>query len=73
MGGDWRFDPGRDDQRRQLSGIIGFRFLAEHIMLKFKFNQNHPAANRVAVADRLDALGGDRNREVAALMRQRLD
>ena len=73
VGSDWQFEPEREDQRRQLRGIIGFRFLVERITLKFKFNQNHPTANRVAVADRLDALGTDCNRAVAALMRERLD
>ncbi len=72
VGGDWQFEPGREDQRSQLRGIIGFRFLAERITLKFKFNQNHPTANRVAVADHLDTLGNDRHRAVAALMRDRL-
>lgn len=73
VGADWQFEPEREDQRSQLRGIIGFRFIAERITLNFKFNQNHPTANRVAVADRLDALGTDRNRAVAALMRERLD
>lgn len=73
VGADWQFAPEREDQRSQLRGIIGFRFIAERITLKFKFNQNHPPANRVAVAGRLDALGNDRNRAVAALMRERLD
>lgn len=73
VGSDWRFEPEREDQRRQLRGIIGFRFFADRIRLNFKFNQNHPTANRIAVADRLDTLGNDRNRAVAALMRERLD
>ena len=73
VGGDWQFAPEREDQRSQLRGIIGFRLIAERITLNFKFNQNHPTANRVAVAERLDALGTDRNRAVAALMRERLD
>ena len=73
VGSDWQFEPQREDQRSQLRGIIGFRFLVERVTLNFKFNQNHPTANRVAVADRLDALGTDRNRAVAALMRERLD
>jgi len=73
VGSDWQFEPGREDQRSQLRGIVGFRFLVDRITLKFKFNQNHPTANRVAVADRLDVLGSDRSRAVAALMRERLD
>lgn len=71
-GSDWRFEPERIEQRSQLRGIVGFRFVVDRITLKFKFNQNHPTANRSAVADHLDALGGDRHHAVAALMRERL-
>lgn len=73
IGSDWQFEPEREDQRSQLRGIIGFRFLVERVTLKFKFSQNHPLANRIAVADRLDALDTERTRAVAALMRERLD
>lgn len=73
VGSDWQFEPGREDHRSQLRGIIGFRLSVERVALKFKFNQNHPTDNRVAVADSLDALGTDRQRAVAALMRERLD
>ncbi len=73
VGSDWQFEPEREDQRSQLRGIIGFRFLVERVTLKFKFNQNHPLTNRIAVADRLDALGSERTSAVATLMRERLD
>ena len=72
-GSDWRFEPGREAHARQLRGIVGFRMQVERISLTFKLNQNHPRANRVAVAERLDALATDRSRGVAALMRERLD
>ena len=72
VGGDWRFDPERDDQRVQLRGLVGFRLRVDQAILKFKLSQNHPQANRAAVADRLDALGGDRGRAVARLMRERM-
>lgn len=71
VGKDWRFEPDRDDHRRQLRGIVGFRFRPARIELKFKLNQNHPPANVRAVAEEL-ARGGDAEREVAALMRERL-
>ena len=73
VGSHWQFDPAQPDQRSQLRGIIGFRLRVDRVTLKFKFNQNHPPANRIAVADRLDALGSERERAVAALMRERLD
>ena len=46
VGSDWRFEFERDDHRSQLRGIVGFRFVAERIELKFKLSQNHPLANR---------------------------
>ncbi|RDZ28439.1 FMN-binding negative transcriptional regulator [Lysobacter silvisoli] len=72
VGGDWRFEPEVEAQRRQLRGIVGFRFEVERATLKFKFNQNHPVANREAVAQRLDALDDARSHEVAALVRSYL-
>jgi len=70
VGSDWRYDHGREDIRSQLSGIVGFEFAVHRVQLKFKLNQNHPHANRAAVADRLGAQEREASREVAALMRQ---
>lgn len=70
-GQSWRFEPGRDDHRRQLRGIVGFRFEPARIELKFKLNQNHPAANRDAVAARLAALDDPGAGAIAAMMRGR--
>jgi transcriptional regulator len=70
-GGDWRFESDRDDQRRQLRGIIGFRFHVDAASLKFKLNQNHPTANRLSVAARLEQQPREASRDVAALMRAR--
>lgn len=71
VGGNWRYEHGRDEHRVQLRGIIGFRLVAERISLKFKLNQNHPAENRRSVADHLEALAQGRGPEVARLMRGR--
>ncbi|WP_363797166.1 FMN-binding negative transcriptional regulator [Lysobacter firmicutimachus] len=73
IGSDWRFEFERDDHRRQLRGIVGFRFVAERIELKFKLSQNHPAANRDSVAAQLQAQDRDDSRAVAALMRERAE
>jgi transcriptional regulator len=69
-GSDWKFEPEREDHRTQLRGIVGFRFVPERIELKFKLNQNHPAANRQAVTEALLRQGGEAG-AVAALMLER--
>ncbi|MDR7098735.1 transcriptional regulator [Lysobacter niabensis] len=71
VGRDWRFEYGRDDHRSQLRGIIGFRFHVDTASLKFKLNQNHPIANRLAVAEQLETQQRDDSRDIAALMRAR--
>lgn len=71
VGRDWRFEFERADHRVQLRGIIGFRFHVDTAALKFKLNQNHPVANRLAVADQLQRQSRDASREIAALMRAR--
>ena len=71
VGSDWRFEFDRDDQRRQLRGIIGFRLHVDTARLKFKLNQNHPVANRLSVAARLEQQPWEASRDIAALMRAR--
>jgi len=70
-GGDWRFDPLEPRFRRQLAGMVGFRFLPQRIQVKHKLGQNHPAANRAAVATALEQ-GDAAARAVATLMRATL-
>ena len=72
IGSDWHFDPGRDDLRVQLKGIVGFRMQASRIELKFKLSQNHPPANQDSVIDALMAQGSERALAIADLMRARL-
>lgn len=71
VGQSWRFEPERDDHRRQLRGIVGFRFVPERIDLKFKLSQNHPEANRTAVIDALGTLDDHNAHQVASMMRDR--
>jgi transcriptional regulator len=71
-GSSWRYEHERDDHRSQLRGIIGFRMAVDRITLKFKLNQNHPAANRAAVATQLAGQQREASRDVAALMRERM-
>ena len=72
VGSDWRYDHEREDHSSQLRGIIGFRLAVDRATLKFKLNQNHPEANRVAVATQLAGQPREASRDVAALMRERL-
>lgn len=69
VGQSWRFEPEQDAQRRQVAGIVGFRFVPARIEMKFKLNQNHPVANREAAAGALDALGNENAAAIAAMMR----
>ncbi|WP_242107677.1 FMN-binding negative transcriptional regulator [Luteimonas aquatica] len=68
VGSDWRFEPEREDHRVQLRGIVGFRFVPARVELKFKLSQNHPEANRRAVAEALGARDDAGARAVAAMM-----
>jgi transcriptional regulator len=73
VGSDWRYEHDRDELRSQLRGIVGFSLAITRATLKFKLNQNHPSANQAAVADRLALQEREASREVAALMRARID
>jgi len=68
VGGDWRYEHDRDDHRRQLRGITGFRLVAGRIELKFKLNQNHPTANQARVAAVLRTFDDAGARGVSELM-----
>ncbi|MBA2238779.1 MAG: FMN-binding negative transcriptional regulator [Lysobacter sp.] len=70
VGGEWKFEPDRDDHFRQLRGIVGFRLVVSSVRMTFKLSQNHPPDNRASVARRLASQGTDRSRELAALMRE---
>ena len=72
VGHDWRFEHDRETHVRQLKGIIGFRFIPDHVELKAKFNQNHPAANVLGVAEGLKQLPDPHAHEVAQEMMDRL-
>jgi len=71
-GGDWRYDHDDPRERAQLRGIVGFRFRAARIELKFKLNQNHPPANVAGAIEGLRGRPGEDAAEIAALMAGRL-
>lgn len=71
VGSDWRFEREREGHTRQLKGIVGFRFTVSEAAIKVKLNQNHPRANREAVAAHLGAQQREDSREIAMMMRAR--
>ncbi|PPU78751.1 MULTISPECIES: FMN-binding negative transcriptional regulator [Xanthomonas] len=73
VGSDWQFEMQRDSHRRQLRGLVGFRFVPSRIELTFKLSQNHPPANRRSVSQALAQQPGENARAVAAWMRDTQD
>ena len=74
VGSDWQFEPDtREDHRRQLGGIVGFRLEAKQISIKFKLSQNHPEANIESVIDELPRSNQRDGDVIAYLMREQLD
>lgn len=71
VGRHWRFEREREEHMALLRGIVGFRFVADSTLLKFKLNQNHPEANRVSVARELLAQPHGSFREIGAMMQAR--
>jgi transcriptional regulator len=70
LGSGWQPAFGTDALTRDLAGIVGFTLEAETIQLKFKLNQNHPAANVIGAAAALERQPDANARETAALMRE---
>jgi transcriptional regulator len=60
-------------RQRLLSDIVGFELLVDEIQVKFKLNQNHPAANVEGVIAGLRGEGGEDAVALAALMQAALD
>jgi transcriptional regulator len=72
LGSGWQPAYGSAALAQDLRGIVGFTLQAERIELKFKLNQNHPAANVEGAAAALERSGEPLAAETAALMRERL-
>ncbi|MBB3761115.1 FMN-binding negative transcriptional regulator [Xanthomonas arboricola] len=73
VGSDWLFEMERDSHRRQLRGLIGFRFVPSRIELTFKLSQNHPAANQRSVSQFLAQQPDQASNAIAALMQAAMD
>lgn len=72
VGSDWRYEADNAAHSVQLRGIVGFRMRVASVELKFKLNQNHPEANVRGAAAALAASAREGDREIAALMTERL-
>jgi transcriptional regulator len=66
-GSEWKFD--RAEVGHMLEAIVGFRIPIRTLQGKWKLNQNHPPERRQKVIAALEALGGEDNLAIAALMR----
>ncbi|NJB92020.1 FMN-binding negative transcriptional regulator [Xanthomonas arboricola] len=73
VGSDWLFEMERDSHRRQLCGLVGFRFVPSRIELTFKLSQNHPAANQRGVSQFLAQQPDQASNAIAALMQAAMD
>ncbi|MBB4129593.1 MULTISPECIES: FMN-binding negative transcriptional regulator [unclassified Xanthomonas] len=73
VGSDWLFEMERDSHRRQLRGLVGFRFVPSRIELTFKLSQNHPAANQRSVSQLLAQQPDQASHAIAALMQAAMD
>jgi transcriptional regulator len=67
----WRFDGPEEFARKKLAAIAGFEVTMERLEGKWKMSQNRSADDQARVAERLER-GGEQERAVAALMRERL-
>ena len=71
VGSHWEFKPeSREEHRRQLGGIVGFRLEAKQISIKFKLSQNHPEANIQAVIEQLPNSNQRDGAVIAEMMRE---
>ncbi|MCC4601260.1 FMN-binding negative transcriptional regulator [Xanthomonas melonis] len=73
VGSDWQFEMERDSHRRQLRGLVGFRFVPRRIELTFKLSQNHPAANQRSVSQFLAQQHDQASHAIGALMQAAVD
>jgi transcriptional regulator len=69
----WTVDLADKRPERMLELIVGFEIEVERIEGKFKMSQNRPVEDRERVIAKLSASESDVEREVAKLMRERLE
>jgi transcriptional regulator len=66
----WRLDLPEKEKRSLLAAIVAFEIKIERWEAKFKFNQNHGAANIEGVIEGLEASGFASAREAGRFMRE---
>jgi len=72
IGSDWQPAHGHPDFEPELRGIVGFHFEVSSLRMAFKLNQHHDAADVQGAIDGLRRGGSEEQRQVAALMADRL-
>lgn len=69
----WRLAESNPGNLRSLSGIVGFQLVADEVQVKYKMDQNHPAANVTGAIAALGASDSQDAHTTAQLMQQLLD
>lgn len=69
----WRLAESNPGNVRSLRGIVGFELAADEVQIKYKLNQNHPAANAAGAIAALRASDSQDAHTTAELMQQALD
>jgi transcriptional regulator len=69
----WRLTESNPGNRRSLGGIVGFELNADEVQIKYKLNQNHPAANVTGAIAALEAGDSPDGHTIATLMQEALE
>ncbi|PKB63780.1 MAG: hypothetical protein BZY80_05440 [SAR202 cluster bacterium Io17-Chloro-G2] len=64
----WQADFSTAYSEQMVKRIVAFEIEITRLQGKWKLNQNHPERRRRRVAEQLEALGGDNDRQIARLM-----
>ena len=64
----WQADFSTPYAEQMIQRIVSFQIEITQLQGKWKLNQNHPEGRRRRVSEQLNTLGGDNDRQIAALM-----
>jgi transcriptional regulator len=68
----WQADFSTAFADQMIKRIVAFEIEITRLQGKWKLNQNHSESRRRRVAERLNTLGGDNDRQIAGLMNEDL-